>query len=139
MRLLRALASLAVLVGLQLLLGCGGGGGAPAAPPTVDVTGSWAGYWASDDGISGGGLSFDLVQTGAAVQGAASLVDSDCYSSGSVSATVSGAVVTGTVTFGGFVVGFHVTVAGNTAAGRYNDHSGSACDGDAGVLQADRL
>jgi hypothetical protein len=60
------------LVGAGLMVAIGGcaGAGTPEAPPTVNVTGKWAGTWSYRNPSMGGGqVIMDLKQDGAKVTG----------------------------------------------------------------------
>ena len=61
-----------LLIGAAVLTiaGCASGSGAPSAPPSVNVTGKWAGLWQYPSIPSGRGEVFmDLTQSGADVTG----------------------------------------------------------------------
>ena len=61
-----------LLIGAAVLMiaGCASGSGAPTAPPSVNVTGKWAGSWQFSPVSAGSGqVSMDLTQTGADVTG----------------------------------------------------------------------
>jgi hypothetical protein len=61
-----------LLVGAAVLMiaGCASGSGAPSTPPSVNVTGKWAGAWQFNSISAGSGQVFmDLTQTGADVTG----------------------------------------------------------------------
>jgi hypothetical protein len=66
MRLIRAFVVAGAMVAMA---GCASGG-TTIAPPTVDVTGKWAGTWAfRNPSLGSGQVSMDLKQTGAEVSG----------------------------------------------------------------------
>jgi hypothetical protein len=61
-----------LLIGAAVLMiaGCASGSGTPTAPPSVNVTGKWAGSWQFSPVSAGSGqVSMDLTQTGADVTG----------------------------------------------------------------------
>jgi hypothetical protein len=84
-----------VLGFVVLTAACGGGGSASPASPgaaAVNVTGTW---------VDGGGLTMQLVQTGAAVTGTSTFLDKNAVfgsyqGSGTVSGTVAGSQLTTT-------------------------------------------
>src|SRR5262249_42213036 len=59
-----------IVLGLVILasFGCSSAPNAPSAPPSVDVTGTWAGSWSLAGGI-GGAYMLRLQQTGSKVTG----------------------------------------------------------------------
>jgi hypothetical protein len=79
-----------VLVALTLL-GVTACATTPGAPPTVDVTGSWAGQWAYEQATLGGGqIELQLTQKGANVQGNMDISGSPRVVSGPFSGVVQG-------------------------------------------------
>lgn len=63
----------------------------PSAPPTVDVTGAWAGQWGYDNpALGGGNISMTLKQTGADVSGNMNVSGTPIPRTGAVTALVSG-------------------------------------------------
>ena len=64
---------------------------APAAPPSVDVTGRWAGTWIFEDRSLGNGqISMTLKQTGAAYSGDMVVTGTPVELTGPTQGTVSG-------------------------------------------------
>jgi len=78
------------LAGL-ILLGVTACATTPGPPPTVDVTGSWAGQWAYEQATLGGGqIELQLTQKGANVQGNMDISGSPRVVSGAFSGVVQG-------------------------------------------------
>ena len=89
-----------LLIGAAVLMiaGCASGSGAPTTPPSVNVTGKWAGSWQFTPIAAGSGqITMDLVQTGADVTGGVH---------------VSGPAVNQPVTMQGTVVGNEIRLSG---------------------------
>jgi hypothetical protein len=92
-----------LLIGASALLiaGCASGSGAPTTPPSVNVTGKWAGTWQFTPVAAGSGqVSMDLTQTGADVSG---------------SVMVSGPAVNQPTTVQGTVVGNEFRLGGRAS------------------------
>jgi hypothetical protein len=124
-----------ILGGMLFSSSCGGDG---REPPTVDVTGSWAGTWLSGTGM-GGDVTAVLTQTGADVDGTMTITDSPCFSVGNVSGTVSGnRVSTGAMFSGDIRVNFEGTVVGDEISGTYDAVRAGACTGDTGTFSLSR-
>jgi uncharacterized protein (TIGR03437 family) len=106
--------------------------------PTVEVirlTGAWQGTWSSTLGFRGSATA-NLTQTGNALNGTISLADSPCFSSGTVSGTISGNQISLALTFsGGQKASFKgaANLAGNAITGQYTVQTGS-CAGDTGGI-----
>jgi len=82
-----------VLLSLVLLgvTACATSNSASTAPPTVDVTGSWAGQWAYTQATLGSGqIQMTLQQTGAKVSGNTTITGTPVDRSGAVNALVTG-------------------------------------------------
>src|SRR5262245_2610013 len=63
----------------------------PSAPPTVDITGSWAGQWTYTNASLGGGqISMTVTQTGPRVSGNMQVTGAPVVRSGAITALVSG-------------------------------------------------
>jgi hypothetical protein len=97
-------------------LGCATGSTGSTKPPSVDVTGTWAGDWVGNIGSgsltmtlqqSGASVTGDMVMTGAALTGAAS------NTTGPVTGTVSGDECS--IYYKGGIT--HLTVRGNEMSG----------------------
>lgn len=60
-----------LLIGAAVLMiaGCASGSGAPSTPPSVNVTGKWAGLWQYTSIPASGEVFMDLTQSGADVTG----------------------------------------------------------------------
>ena len=60
-----------LVAGLMVVIGgCAGGASVPSEPPSVNVTGKWAGTWSFQNPSMGGGqVTMDLKQDGAKVTG----------------------------------------------------------------------
>jgi hypothetical protein len=63
----------------------------PTKPPSVDVTGTWAGDWVGSAAIGNGGVTMTLQQTGATVTGDVIMSGGSPFS-GPLTGTVSGDV-----------------------------------------------
>jgi len=124
-----------VLAAVLAASGCGDG---EKEPPTVDVTGSWAGTWLSETGM-GGDVTAVLTQAGADVDGTMTISGSPCFSVGNVSGTVSGnRVSTGAMFSGDTRVNFEGTVVGDQISGSYDTVRAGACTGDTGTFSLTR-
>jgi hypothetical protein len=87
MRRLRAL----VIAGLLIATAGCASSGTPAAAPTVDVTGKWAGTWSfRNPSLGGGQISMDLKQVGADVTGPMNVSGPTSSEPTSFAGTVSG-------------------------------------------------
>src|SRR5262245_33104557 len=63
----------------------------PSAPPTVDITGSWAGQWGYTNASLGGGqISMTVTQTGPKVSGNMQVTGTPVDRNGPISGLVSG-------------------------------------------------
>ncbi len=70
---------------------CGGTMESSSAPPTVDVTGSWAGQWGYTNASLGGGqINMTVTQTGSKVSGNMTVTGTPVDRNGPVSGLVSG-------------------------------------------------
>jgi len=119
------------------LYGCGGGGGSSSESeaPTIDITGSWYGFWYSAYS-DGGEILLNLSQNGSKASGTATISGSPCFSGGSVSGAISGNNFAGSVRAGGIRVDINFTVTNDQMNGTYSVISGGACTGDYGTLSA---
>ena len=111
--------------------GCGGGG--VISTPPLNVAGTWSGTWASSRG-SGGTVQAVISQSGTSLSGTATVTGSPCFTSGSISGSVSGNNVAFGVLFGGGQqANFSAAVGsgGTSMSGTYSV-SGGACSGDTG-------
>lgn len=125
-----------LIAGIIGLAGCGGGGGSgtPAAPPSVDATGTWSGPYNSSV-FGARTMTVNLQQSGASLTGTYS---STTGGLGSISGSVSGntASLTITVTTPGCSGSFNGTgivtvpqVGAPTMSFSYNGASNAACGG----------
>jgi hypothetical protein len=88
----------------------------PSAPPTVDVTGPWAGNWQYDNPTVGAGsLRGTLKQTGSNVTGSFDVTGPVVNRTANVIGTVSGNVITFSQPISG-----SMTVNGNEMNGWFN-------------------
>ena len=84
----RALLVASVMVAIA---GCASGGATPSAPPSVDVTGKWAGTWSfRNPALGGGQVTMDLKQVGASVTGPMSVSGPTSSEPTNFAGTVSG-------------------------------------------------
>ena len=84
-----------VVAGLIVVLGGCAGASTPAAPPSVNVTGKWAGTWSFRNPAMGGGqVSMDLKQDGAKVTGPMSVSGPTSSEPTNFAGTVSGSTIT---------------------------------------------
>lgn len=121
---------------LLLLSACGGGGGSSSdEAPTIDLTGSWYGFWASAYG-DGGEIVLSFTQNGSTASGTTTFSGSPCFAGGSVSGAVAGNNFAGSLRAGGIRVDVNLTVTNNQMNGTYSVISGGACTGDSGTLSA---
>jgi len=99
-----------VALASMLLLGCAS---TRSAPPSVDVTGSWAGEWVGSGAVGSGQLTMTLQQSGASVTGNAVFTGGASSVSGAVTGTVSGDECS--INYKGGIA--HLTVKGNEMSG----------------------
>ena len=72
-----------VVLAVSGFAGCGGGGGGGGGgPAAVDVTGTWTGTWASQNGINTGSIDTTLAQTGNTISGSVTFTGSPCFAGG---------------------------------------------------------
>jgi hypothetical protein len=84
-----------LVVALIVVIGGCAGASTPAAPPSVNVTGKWAGTWSFRNPAMGGGqVSMDLKQDGAKVTGPMSVTGPTSSEPTNFSGTVSGNTIT---------------------------------------------
>ena len=84
-----------LVVGLIVVIGGCAGTGTPAAPPSVNVTGKWAGTWSFRNPAMGGGqVTMDLKQDGAKVTGPMSVTGPTSSEPTNFSGTVTGNTIT---------------------------------------------
>ena len=80
-----------LVAGLVVVVGGCAGASAPEAPPSVNVTGKWAGTWSFRNPSMGGGqVSMDLKQDGAKVTGPMSVSGPTSSEPTNFSGTLSG-------------------------------------------------
>ena len=80
-----------LVAGLVVVIGGCAGASTPTAPPSVNVTGKWAGTWSFRNPSMGGGqVSMDLKQDGAKVTGPMSVTGPTSSEPTNFSGTVSG-------------------------------------------------
>ena len=111
------------LLGAALVITAGCASSTPSAPPSVDVTGNWAGTWVYESSSAGSGtVQLALQQTGSAVTGQM-VIQGGRATSGPVTGSVSGNVLTlqhSQVTASGVVNGDQITGTGNgVLAGKF--------------------
>jgi hypothetical protein len=84
-----------VIAGLIVVLGGCAGASTPAGPPSVNVTGKWAGTWSFRNPAMGGGqVSMDLKQDGARVTGPMNVSGPTSAEPTNFAGTVSGNTIT---------------------------------------------
>jgi hypothetical protein len=108
-------------------------------PPPVNIAGSWSGNWKSNNNVNQGSFALNqLVQDKTAVTGQAVLGSSPCFSTGTVTATVSGNAFSGTITTTTIEVKVNATLENNTLKGSYESVKNplSQCVGDKGAFTA---
>jgi hypothetical protein len=116
---------------LLILVACGGSGTASS------VSGIWTGSWASRTGVSGT-TNLTLAQSGDSVVGSLTFTGSPCFANGDISGTLSGDMLSATITAGGIVVALNVTITGDALSGTYQAVSAGECTGDTGTFSANR-
>ena len=98
-----------------------------------NLTGTWVGFWDSDEPGYSGGVTLNLVQEGSTISGTATITNSYCISGGTISGNVEGSIVTFgvvSVTEGGDIY-FSGAFTSTTMSGAYGVTSGE-CEGDSG-------
>ena len=85
-----------LIAGLMVVIGgCAGGASMPSEPPSVNVTGKWAGTWSFQNPSMGGGqVTMDLKQDGAKVTGPMSVSGPTSSEPTNFAGTVSGSTIT---------------------------------------------
>jgi len=84
-----------LVAGLIAVIGGCAGAGTPSEPPSVNVTGKWAGTWSFRNPAMGGGqVSMDLKQDGAKVTGPMSVSGPTSAEPTNFAGTVSGSTIT---------------------------------------------
>jgi len=101
---------LLLVVACVSLIGCATGS---TKPPSVDVTGTWAGEWVGSGAVGSGQLTMTLQQSGASVTGNAVFTGGASSVSGAVTGTVSGDECS--INYKGGIA--HLTVKGNEMSG----------------------
>jgi len=101
---------LLLVVACVSLIGCATGS---TKPPSVDVTGTWAGEWVGSGAVGSGQLTMTLQQSGASVTGNAVFTGGASSVSGAVTGTVSGDECS--IYYKGGIA--HLTVKGNEMSG----------------------
>jgi hypothetical protein len=126
-----------ILIGsFCLAAACGGTNSVGNTGGASAATGTWTGMWLSHTGV-GGSATLELSQTGSSgLSGTISFTDSPCFSSGAVTATVTGDMFLATVTAGGIEVTIDGTLTGGQISGTYDAISAGACTGDTGTFSA---
>ena len=99
-----------LVVACLSLIGCATGS---TKPPSVDVTGTWAGEWVGSGAVGSGQLTMTLQQSGASVTGNAVFTGGASSVSGAVTGTVSGDECS--ISYKGGIA--HLTVKGNEMSG----------------------
>jgi len=101
---------LLLVVACVSLIGCATGS---TKPPSVDVTGTWAGEWVGSGAVGSGQLTMTLQQSGASVTGNAVFTGGASSVSGAVTGTVSGDECS--ISYKGGIA--NLTVKGNEMSG----------------------
>ena len=84
-----------LIAGLMVVVGGCAGASTPLEPPSVNVTGKWAGTWSFRNPAMGGGqVSMDLKQDGAKVTGPMSVTGPTSSEPTNFAGTVSGSTIT---------------------------------------------
>jgi hypothetical protein len=84
-----------LVVGLIVVIGGCAGASTPSEPPSVNVTGKWAGTWSFQNPSMGGGqVTMDLKQDGAKVTGPMSVSGPTSSEPTNFAGTVSGSTIT---------------------------------------------
>jgi tetratricopeptide (TPR) repeat protein len=108
----------------------GGGGDDGDTSTTTNLTGVWSGTWNESTGDTGN-VSFDLTQTNTSVSGSVSTTGSNCISTGTLSGTLAGNQLTGTIQSVNGSVSLNATATSTSMNGTYEVTSGE-CIGDTG-------
>ena len=83
-----------LVVGLMVVIGGCAGASTPSEPPSVNVTGKWAGTWSFRNPSMGGGqVTMDLKQDGAKVTGPMSVSGPTSSEPTNFAGTVSGSTI----------------------------------------------
>ncbi len=124
-----------VVTSLLILAACGGG-----TSPTADLSGNWAGVWASSIVSWGGLFALSISQSGSSFSGTAVVSGSPCFAAFELQGTVVINNFQASLISGGRVrATLAGTVSGNDMQGQYTVlPSGTPCDGDRGTFTASR-
>lgn len=133
-----------ILALLALACSSGGGGGGDSADDAADshdMTGTWAGFWASSDGVHGGDLIFTAAQAPDGwFAGVAHMADSPCFPEVDMTGDVAGGSVVAELEAPAGLVAVHATLTGSVGAqtiqGTYEVLPGGACTLDTGTWTA---
>jgi hypothetical protein len=90
------------------------------APAIIDLSGTWQGDWLKGNGTTGT-VSLSLVETGSAITGSMTVTNA-CFTSGTVSGTVSGSQINLTILIAG---GGELTFSGGTVNSDGNSMTGT--------------
>ena len=126
------LAGAALAGGAVALGGGGGGGGSDSVSPTeLNLTGDWTGTWTGLNENGNGNILLTLTQTNTSVSGTASIIGSECISTGTLSGTVTGNALVSNISSGSNTASFNATCTSTSMNGTLEITSGS-CAGDIG-------
>lgn len=126
------------VIGTLALAACGS-----APQPGVNLTDPWLGTWVSDNDATGS-LDVMFTQTGTQLRGTVEVGGTACFTTGTITGTVSGNTITFGVASGASDIEYsggvaHDAVTGDdTITGSYSVTSG-ACDGDTGTFELLRM
>ena len=101
----------------------------------INLTGTWVGFWDSDEPGYSGGVTLNLVQEDNTISGIATITNSYCISGGTISGNVEATTVVfgvGSATEGGTIL-FSGIFTSTTMSGTYGITSGE-CAGDTGAF-----
>ncbi len=117
---------------LTLLAACG----TSQPEPTLDLSGTWSGSWAS--GEVGGSVSATFTQNGASLTGTVTVGDSPCITEGSITGSVTGAGVTFGSVAGATTITFVSTEVTEDVMNGTWSTEGGACAGGTGTFSISR-
>ncbi|HUM18433.1 MAG TPA: hypothetical protein VL086_22260 [Candidatus Nitrosotalea sp.] len=113
---MRTWLGLLLVTAMLAVTACATGGGAPAAPPSVDVTGEWVGTWAYQNvGNGSGDIRGRFQQEGANVTGSFNVTGPVVNNVANIIGTVSGNTIKLMMPSSGYL-----TVNGNQITGYVN-------------------
>jgi hypothetical protein len=135
----RSVALLVLVLFLSGSICCGDDDDNPLEPAAYDITGTWYGSWSSNEPGYSGELYADFTQDDNDFTGEVMLTDSDCFSYGTISGTISGDEMTYSFRVGSQTL---IQKAGtftdeNHVSGTYEVVAGD-CTGDEGTWELTR-